>query len=134
MKTLSSKQKENIQYALNALLQRTNHDAFVIITEITSGKFVQFTTDGRQLFFDLPTQQFNRNQLDQVTSLLTSYEIFSETHSLYDSNTSSRRTGEITVFAKNLESNVELALEVIERLITEIYAPDKNIKLDIEEN
>ena len=61
---LSTRQKEEIRIALNALLKRDNFDAFIIIREQNTNKFIQFAVNEGGLFFDLPSNQLNDNQLD----------------------------------------------------------------------
>jgi hypothetical protein len=55
--------RERIEVALKALLQRTNDDAFVIFEEKRSRKFVQFAGSARQdLMLDLPPQTLDQTE------------------------------------------------------------------------
>ena len=120
---LTNQQKEEIRSALESLLQKEGLDAFVIIDETNSGKFVQFAVNENQLLFDLPTGQLNDNQLDKAKSILAEFEIFHQV-----------QRNEFGVFTKEIGGDVDLAIEIVERLIKEVFNIEGNIKLLIEEN
>ncbi|MHC4180737.1 MAG: TY-Chap domain-containing protein [Planctomycetota bacterium] len=65
--------QDRISTALADLLNRSSDDAFVIIEEKRTGKFVQFagSTDG-PLLLDLPTQTLTQAEQDRAQELFVS--------------------------------------------------------------
>ena len=72
---ISENEVEEITIALTQLLKRGNSDAFVIFTEVNSGKFVQFAGSvNEDLYFSLPANQLNQNELSIAKEKLNNGE------------------------------------------------------------
>lgn len=126
--------QEKIRAALERLVERTHSDAFVIIEDKTTGKFVQFAGGNAQgLVFDLPAQTLNANELERAHHILTEFGIQLGTWEVYD-----RPGGEVvgsrSGFNKNLGNNIDRATKITWAVLRKIYDLGATLELKIEEN
>lgn len=127
-------QIERIRAALNRLLERQDDDAFVIVEDKMSGKFVQFAGNAFQdLIFDLPGQALDSMELTRANILLRIFDISFEEWDVYDEpggNVIGRQTG----FCKSIGRDADFAAQLAWKVLTEVYALKEPIILSIEEN
>lgn len=130
---LSSKQKKEITIALQKLLKRTNSDAFVIINEQITENYVQFVVNGGQLLFDVPTIQFNDQQIIKAKQVLSVYDV--QLDDLAAPNPNEQKiTRKFSVFNKNLGTDITTAIQMSEKMIVEVFNVTQKINLKIDEN
>lgn len=127
-------QKEDIRRALTALKGRKFLDSFVIIKETTSGKAVQFAVTDGKLLFDLPTKRLSEDQIKEAETVLEPYGILLEVQKMYHPNDASKVIGETRGFSKEIGTDVDLAIEIVEALITTVFNPDGIIDISLVEN
>lgn len=78
-------QVRQIKAAINRLLNRDNDDAFVIIEDKKTGKFVQFAGGASQdLTFDLPGQTLSPDELARAKSVLKMFNVIFDEWDVYD--------------------------------------------------
>jgi hypothetical protein len=131
---LSMDQKEEIRVALRALLGRKNLDSFVIINETSSDKYVQFAVNDGQLYFDMPTQQFDEDQLTKVIAQLEPYGILLEVQKMYDAEDATNVIDEMAGFSKEIGNDLDVAMKIVEGLITKVFNPSGDINISLDEN
>jgi hypothetical protein len=131
---LSMDQKEEIRVALRALLGRKNLDSFVIINETSSDKYVQFAVNDGQLYFDMPTQQFDEDQLTKAIAQLEPYGILLEVQKMYDAEDATNVIDEMAGFSKEIGNDLDVAMKIVEGLITKVFNPSGDINISLDEN
>src|SRR3989442_15723620 len=78
--------RATIRDALASLMQRTNSDAFVIIEDAKTSKFVQFASSvGEPLLFDLPVQALSEIEFSRAVQFFRAYGVTVDEHDLLDS-------------------------------------------------
>ena len=128
------RQVELISAALSRLLKRKNDDAFVIIEDSSSGKFVQFAVNAfQEIIFDLPFQALDPMERTRATALLRISGITFEEWDLQE-EPGGAYAGKQRGFGKNYGGQTELAAELAWKIFTEVYALKEPITLIFEEN
>lgn len=126
--------QNDIRAALDRLLARQNDDAFVIILDKKSGKFVQFAGGTAQgLQFDLPSQPLSCDETERATAVLAEYGIQMEEWNVYD-RPGGESVGTQRGFQTVVGHDVERAVELAWRVLTDVYAFDHDFPMSIEEN
>jgi hypothetical protein len=126
--------REAIRIALKKLVERSNEDAFVIIEDNSTKKFVQFAGGKMQdLVFDLPTQTLSSHELVRAKDALARFNIQLEEWNVYD-RPGGKVVGTQSGFSKNLGKDVDIATEIAWTTLTEIYRLGQALDLSIEEN
>jgi len=122
-----STNQARLEVALRKLLQRTNEDAFVIIEEPSSHKFVQFAASVRDpLLLDLPMQALSKEEALRAEKLFTSLGAGGRQEStLYDRN--GKAVGTQVSYQMFLGQDTEAAATVAMRIFREVYRirPDR---------
>lgn len=127
-------QRQKIAAALRRMLERENDDAFVIVEDRTSGKFVQFAGNAFQdIIFDLPGQALDPVELTRARALLCIYDIPFEEWDIHD-EPGGAIVGRQSGFCKSLGRDTELAACIAWRVLTEVYSLNTPRILSIEEN
>lgn len=122
---LADRTIERIRTALHQLLTRTNEDAFVIISEEASGRFVQFAGGAENdLLFDLPTFDMDRTMISQIREVLKDY----------DPGLQKAKLNPGTIFNLEIDRDVELALVITSRIMIEAFGFNQDVDLHLEEN
>lgn len=132
--TLSSGQKIKIRNSLQDLIKRDNSDAFVIITETTTDRFLQFAINNNQLLFDLPSGQLTPGELSKTKTILKEFNIPYTIQKAYDPNDATKVIGEFGGFSKEIGDDIDLALNITEKLITKVFNTKNKIAIKIDEN
>ncbi len=126
--------KRVIRSALRRLRSRTNEDAFLIIEEKKTNKFVQFAKDNENnLIFDLPDQTLTLAEQARGRMLLRSYNIVYEEWEVLD-KPDGKVVGTQKGFNKNLGKDLDAITEITYAVFTKIYLFVEPIKLSIIEN
>ena len=100
---ISENEVEEITIALTQLLKRGNSDAFVIFTEVNSGKFVQFAGSvNEDLYFSLPANQLNQNELSIAKEKLKEYNIHLSSSPMYTDETMEHSIMSLVIMASFL--------------------------------
>lgn len=129
---MTTELKAKIKTALENLLQRENEDAFVVFEEVNTGKFVQFAGGKyEELLFDLPAQPLEEYELEKAKVVLQPYNITFEEVEVFDEN--GNAAGKQKSFTQPLNNDVDLATELVEKVMTDIYNFN-NIDLEFIEN
>jgi len=132
---ISENEVEEITIALTQLLKRGNSDAFVIFTEVNSGNFVQFAGSvNEDLYFSLPANQLNQNELSIAKEKLKEYNIHLSSSPMYTDETMEHSAGTMDEFSKRIGRDVENGANLAITVLTEIFELDEDIQLKIEEN
>lgn len=118
--------------ALINLLQEEDPYAFVIIEEPKSKHFVQFArAKENDLLFDLPTQQMSEDEFKKATELLANYGIEPKTIKMYSDQSLSEVKGEVTVFSNSIHQNIDLAIELTEQVLSNVFGISMDTPLEI---
>jgi len=126
--------REAIRAALERLTLRGNKDAFVIIEDKGTGRFVQYAGGLTQgLLFDLPVQGLTPQELSRAACVLGRYGVYLEQHPMYD-RPGGRKVGTSLALNRDLGRDIEAATEIAYAALTEIYMVREPIDLSIEEN
>lgn len=132
---LSQKNIDKIGNALKDLKTRQNEDAFLIIEESKSQKFVQFAGSTEEpLMFDLPAQGLTEDELERAKAVLGEYDVEMEGTPMYEDETMQKVVDTQYGFSAVLGDNLNLAVELAVRILTEVYQFDEDVKLLLEEN
>lgn len=132
---LSQKNIDKIGNALKDLKTRQNEDAFLIIEESKSQKFVQFAGSTEEpLIFDLPAQGLTEDELERAKAVLGEYDVEMEGTPMYEDETMQKVVDTQYGFSAVLGDNLNLAVELAVRILTEVYQFDEDVKLLLEEN
>lgn len=144
---LSTAQETAIRNALNTLLKNDSMDAFLVITEQHSGKFIQFEMGNEHLILDLPTQQFNKTQKLKAQEILSSYTIPDEKEeeeevdevdtaeddeTVIDNDAIAKES--IAGFNQKISSDLDIVMEIINKVIDQVFELKDAIELELEEN
>lgn len=65
----AAENRERVRDALHRLMQRTNDDAFLVIEEPSSSKFVQFVGDAHGVIVDMPLVNLTPAELQRAEAL-----------------------------------------------------------------
>ena len=122
-----------ITNALSSLLNRTNDDAFVIIEQLPSGKFVQFTGSATDpLYLDLPAQTLSEEEFERATQFFLELGVEVSNHQLLD-----KPGGEVvaqqTSFNMVIHS-VQDAANLVRQIFTVIYEFPVDCRIGLVEN
>ncbi len=125
--------REKITAALNSLLQRQSKDAFVIIEEAETKKFVQFLGSTTEpLTLDVPSQTLSELEFYRAVSFFQKIDVVGTESDLLD-----QPFGEVVArqfsFTKVFGSVME-ATQVAEDIFDKVYNFPKNCNLLIVEN
>ncbi len=132
---LSEKNQQLIYAALERLLARSNQDAFLIIEEPKSQKFVQFAGSSEEpLIFDLPAQGLSEEELERAKALFADYDIEMEATPIYEDESMERIVDQQYGFSAILDQELELAVELASLVLLEVYGLEADAKLTLEEN
>lgn len=133
--TLSEANVAKVRASLTALLHRENSDAFVIITEPGSQKFIQFAGSANEdLYLSLPSAQMSKDELSKAKKVLKQYEVEFESIQADTPEGSSAPTVNLDEFYKVMGQDVEGAVEIVSVVMMDIFGFDENVELDITEN
>ena len=119
--------------ALTSLLTRENDDAFVIIQERQTQKFVQFTgskTDS--LMLDLPSQTLSELEFRKAAQLFEQMGVAGTESPVFD-EPGGRVVGEQFTFNKVCNSATEAA-NLVQKIFTIVYGFPLNCEIEIIEN
>lgn len=131
---MNTELKNKIKISLEKLLQRENEDSFVIIEDVKTGKFVQFAGGKyEELLFDIPQQILSKEEKERADTVLNNHSIFYESHPVYDENNSELEIGKEYGFSKKLNNDIDLAVELVEKVMEEVYMIG-NISIEFTEN
>lgn len=126
--------KAKIKLSLEKLLQRENEDSFVIIEDVKTGKFVQFAGGKyEELLIDIPQQVLSKQEKERADLLLNPHDIFYAYEIIYDENNPELETRKEYGYSKGLDNNVELAVELVEQIMEQVYLIE-NISINFTEN
>ena len=126
--------RKTIRAALERLMERSNDDAFVIIEDKKTKKFVQFLGGKTQgLVLDLPMQALTSQELVRAKIVFDKFNIQLEEWEVYD-QPGGRVVGTQSGFNKYLGKDVDTATEIAWAVLTEIYLLGEPLELSIEEN
>jgi hypothetical protein len=132
---ISQKNINKIGTALSNLLKRQNEDAFVIIEEPKSQKFVQFAGSANEpLIFDLPAQGLTEDELDQAKAVLGEYDIEMEGTEIYEDESMQKVVDTQYGFSAVLGEDLDLAVELAVRVLSEVYGLGEDANIALEEN
>lgn len=132
---LSKENQKEIKTSLSSLLNRDNSDAFVIIEEPNSGKFVQFSgNSNEELNFSLPAQQMNEKELLKAKELLKNYGIQLEFMELFTDDSTKSPAGGLNEFSKKINNDIEQAVELVSLVMIDVFGFKANTELKIIEN
>jgi hypothetical protein len=132
---ISESEVEKIRIALTQLIKKENSDAFVIFTDVNSGKFVQFAGSvNEDLYFSLPASQLNQNELSIAKEKLKKYNIHLNSFPMYTDETMEYSLGTMEEFSKSIGRDVEIGVKITITILTEIFELEGDIQLIIEEN
>lgn len=129
----TQRQREEVQGALRALLGRTNHDAFVIVSVEGSDDYVQFALNTQGLFLDLPTIPLSSEQLNRAQRLFGAKGISLEEMEMFDPSTG-EPSGTMKTFQVELKDDAAAATELAFQVLREVYQPPRGTTLEIMEN
>lgn len=119
---LSEKRKTEVREALTALLMRDNADAFVIIEEPVSGKFVQFSGSVTEpLYFSLPTGQMNTDEFERAKTVLRAYRIKVSEVALFTDESATKPAGSLMEFNEKLGRDVEQGVALVSKVMTRVF-------------
>lgn len=130
--------KKRIREALASLLTRTNTDAFVILEDRSSKKFVQFAGGARKpLLLDLPartlaSRHLDREELGRARELFAKYGVSLEEREARDP--AGKVVGTMSGFHMSLGRDVDKATEVAREVFSEVYALPPDFRLRVVEN
>jgi len=122
--------EDRIKAALQRLLARTNTDAFLIIEEPSTKKYVQFASgDVDALMFDLPAIALSADELERAKTVLMQYGI--EATEMEMTNPDGTPAEPMLTFNSELGHNIERATELSTRVLMEVYqfSPDTDFQL-----
>ncbi len=114
-----------IQTEIQKLSLTMDSEAFLIIREKHSLKFIQFT--GRKLKFDLPRKALSEPEFEKARRLLAPYGIKPTTYRFKDPQTG--KSSAQTSFQKSLSGDVALATKLAETVLFEVYDFNQKTKL-----
>ncbi|MFS4466842.1 hypothetical protein [Maribacter sp. 2210JD10-5] len=113
-------QDQRIQKTLEELLLKETPNAAVIFEEPSTQKFIQFAgSKTEELLFDFPSSQLSAAEFEKATTILKEYQI--EHHA-----------GTFSTFSKPIEKNIDLAIELISKIMIEVLGTDEDVKLTIQ--
>ncbi len=122
-------QNDQIKKAIQDLLVRTNFDAFLIIEDPKTKKYVQYATSEKDgLYFSLPTIMLSDEEIERARLVLGEYDIHLNHEHKGD------RSYAMQEFAKSLGQDVDLATELVSRIMLEVYLFEPSIQLSLIEN
>ncbi len=123
-----------IKSALAALMCRDNEDAFLILMEKHTGKFLQFSGSARQpLILDLPAQALDHDQAQKAESYFQELGIRAVEYEMFDAP-GGKVVGRQRSFQKSLGRDVEAAARIAENVFEYVYEFPANFELVMEEN
>lgn len=126
--------KHVIYSALERLLQRPNRDAFLIIEENTTTKFVQFSKDNADnLIFDLPDQTLTSEEITRALQVLKRYELSHAEWEVFD-QPGGKVVGIQKGFTRNVGKDIDVITEIAYTVFTEIYLFVEPIHLSMTEH
>lgn len=132
---LSQNNKNQISSALISLTKNTGSDAFVIIEELGSGKFVQFSGNANEeLYFSMPVSQLSKSELAKAKSLLKQYDINVENIEFFTDDSANTPAGSLNEFAKKIDHDVEKGVTLVSEVMTKVFGFKGDVKLLITEN
>lgn len=119
---------------LSALLRRTNADAFVIIEEARSGKFVQFAgRAGDPLWLDLPSQTLSEAEFERAVRYFRLHGQESQEYDLLDEPGGVPVNRQVS-FQMSLGDDVQRAAQITLEIFLQVFQFPKDIVLRIERN
>ncbi len=125
---------ERIEKELNTLLARINEDAFVIIEEVLTKKFVQFSGNkAMQLLLDLPSQTLNKKEIKRAETLFIEFGLPIETYPTYN-RPGGKKVALQRSFIMELGNDTRKAALIAMRIFKEVYGFSDSFNLAIEEN
>ncbi len=126
-----SEMKERIVQAIDTILKNRGDDWFIIIEEPEKEKFVQFAYDeGIGLFFDLPFQALEADELARARKLLAEYSIGPASSQTYD-EPGGKATGVQESFNHHVGRDAALAATLAYRVLSEVYQLDDRTALNV---
>jgi len=130
---MSQNNRTRIRDALTALNLRVNVDAFVIVEDQVTRKFVQFAGSSNEpLTLDLPHQTLSELEFYRAVTFFRKLCVEGNEHQLFD-EPGGRVVGKQSSF--NMEfASVEDAADVTVRIFEEVYLASPNSHLIITEN
>jgi hypothetical protein len=126
--------QEQIHDALQRLLQRRNDNAFLIIEEPKTRKFVQFAGSASEgLAFDLPSQTLSAEELSRAKRALATIGIRFDEWDVYD-KPGGTVVGKQSGFSKSLGRDLAEATKLTLMIFIEVYDIKEPYNLSFEEN
>ncbi|MBN1303737.1 MAG: hypothetical protein JXA13_04815 [Anaerolineales bacterium] len=122
--------------ALSSLLQRKSQDAFVIIEEKRSGKFVQFAGSASEsLLLDLPFQALSEAEVEKARVLFEEFGTSNpQVYDPYTDNSMSSASDTQTSFQVDFGSEIHRAAQACMDIFRRVYGLQPDFKLNIQEN
>ena len=135
-KYLSKKRPlNNNDKALKAALTKlckNPHGEFVIASEVSSDKFIQFAGSKHEsLKVDLPIQTLSSDEIERAVSLFQEYGVSHERSVLLD-EPGGKPIGIQAGFHLDVQNNIALAVEIAMRVFKEVYLFQSNFELELE--
>ena len=126
---------QRIEAALQALLQPTNEDAFVIFEDRATGKFVQFTGSAEEpLLLDLPLQALDTAERQRAQDLFRTFSLPGATAAdLYD-KPGGTIVGQQVSYQLECGKDCTHAAETAMRIFEVVYGLPSAFDLIVEEN
>ena len=134
--TVKPDNQTRITNALTALLQRRNSDAFVILEEKSTGKFVQFAGSSEEpLLLDLPFQALTKQEIKKAISALKEFGAGSpQEYDVYTDENMETVAGRQTSLQAYFGQDTYRAAQASMTIFEQVYGLPRNFALNIEEN
>ncbi len=125
--------QHKISDALSALLQRQNEDAFVIIEDSRTNKFVQFArTDDGLLLLDLPAVALTETEFEKATQFFEQRGVVGQEHELLSEPDG---VAVDSIFTFNVEyESVSEATKTVEEIFKSVFGIKAGSGFRINEN
>jgi len=124
---------ERIRAELVKMMEKDGPFTFVIFEESNTGKFVQFAGNKNQeLTFDFPSNQLSKEEFQKANEILKKYSIEHKIEPTYTDETETEVAGSISSFTKRINNDIDLAIELISRVMIDVFGFNENIELNIE--
>jgi len=125
--------QDRIKAALQRVLARINTDAFLIIEEPNTKKYVQFASGAvDELMFDLPAIALSADEFERAKVMLKEYDI--EATEMNMTNPDGTPAEPMRTFNSELGPNIERAAELSTRVLFDVYQFDPATDFQFIEN
>ena len=126
---------KRLRKAFLDLMERTNSDAFIIVQEALSKQFVQFSGGAEQeLLFNLPTVALDSDVIARAMMVLKDYGIGLTPSQYYTDSSMTEKMEAVIDFNQKIGRDPELAIELVSRVMMEVYGFDREAEMELIEN